>query len=66
MEFGIYIYGIWYIYIWNLVYIYMEFSHGDLVIFGGKLENCEIPESFRKNPDNFDRVWNLSNDCFFK
>jgi hypothetical protein len=34
----------------------MVFSLGDLVIFGGKLENCEIPESFRKNPYNFGRV----------
>jgi hypothetical protein len=30
-----------------MVYINMVFSLGHLVIFGGKPENCEIPESFR-------------------
>ena len=39
-----------------MVYINMAFSLGHLFIFGGKHENFEIPESFRKNPDNFDRV----------
>ena len=43
-----------------MVYIYMVFSLGQLVINGGKPEN---PDSFRKNPDNFGR--DLSNDCFF-
>jgi len=27
----------------------MVFSLGHLVIFGGKLENCAIPDSFREN-----------------
>jgi hypothetical protein len=35
----------------------MVFSLGYLVIFGGIPENCEIPESFRENPDNFGNVW---------
>jgi hypothetical protein len=34
----------------------MVFSLGHIVICGGKPENCEIPESFRENPDNFGRV----------
>jgi hypothetical protein len=34
----------------------MVFSLGHLVIFGGKPENCEIPDSFRENPYNFDRI----------
>ena len=28
----------------------MVFSLGNLVIFGGKPENCAIPDSFRENP----------------
>ena len=39
-----------------MVYIYMVFSLGHLVIFGGKHENQEIPGSCRENPDNLDRV----------
>ena len=38
----------------------MVFSLGHLAIFGGKPENCEIPESFRKNPYYFGRVGILS------
>ena len=33
----------------------MVFSLGHLVIFVGKPENCEIPDSFRENPDSFSR-----------
>ncbi len=39
-----------------MVYINMVFSLGHLVIFGGKPENCAIPDSFRENPYNFGRV----------
>jgi hypothetical protein len=34
----------------------MVFYLAHSVIFGGKPENCEIPESFRENPDNFGRA----------
>jgi hypothetical protein len=34
----------------------MVFSLGHLVIFGGKPENCEIPDSLRENPYYFGRV----------
>ncbi len=34
----------------------MVFSIDHLVIFGGKPENCEIPDSFRENPYNIGRV----------
>jgi len=34
--------------------VYVVFSL--VLVFGGKPENCEIPESFRENPDNFGRV----------
>jgi len=30
----------------------MVFDLDHLVIFGGKPENCEIPDSFRENPYN--------------
>ncbi len=30
----------------------MAFFVGHLVIFGGKAENCGIPDSFRENPYN--------------
>jgi len=36
-----------------MVNINMLFSIDHLFIFGGKPENCEIPDSFRENPDNF-------------
>jgi len=39
-----------------MVYIYMVFSLGNLGIFGGKPENCEIPKSFREKHDNFGRI----------
>ncbi len=39
-----------------MVYINIVFSLGYLVILGGKPENCEIPDNFRENPYNFDRV----------
>ena len=39
-----------------MVHINMVFSIDHLVIFGGKPENCEIPDSFRENPYNFGRV----------
>ncbi len=42
---------------YKTVYINMVFSLCHLVIFDGKPENCEIPESFKVNPDNFGRVW---------
>jgi hypothetical protein len=38
-----------------MVYINIVFSLGRLVIFGGKPENCEIPESFWENSNNFGR-----------
>jgi len=34
----------------------MVFYLGNLVIFGGKIENFEIPKRFQENPDNFNRV----------
>ncbi len=34
----------------------MVFSLGHLVIFGGKPENCAIPDSFQENPYNFARI----------
>ncbi len=34
----------------------MLFSLDHLANFGGKPEICEIPGSFRENPDNFGRV----------
>ena len=34
----------------------MVFYHGNLVIYGGKPENRENPDSFRENPDNFGRI----------
>jgi hypothetical protein len=37
-------------------HINMVFSIDHLVIFGGKPENCEIPDSFRENPYNIGRV----------
>ncbi len=42
----------------------MVFSLGHLVIFGGKPENCAIPDSFRENPYNLGKVEDLSNHFF--
>jgi len=39
-----------------MVYINIIFSFSHLVIFGGKPEICESPDSFRENPYNFGRV----------
>ena len=34
----------------------MVFSLGNLFIIGEKPENCEIPEIFPENSDNFGRI----------
>jgi len=42
----------------------MVFSLDHLVNFGGKLKNCEIPDSFRENLDNLGMVGILATIFF--